>query len=108
MPDVPDDLFAGFGRPPAPTGRGVEPTANLSGRWDGEGAPTEPTATADLPELVAFGEGLAPAAPADLRDTGIDAAVLAVQQWQYRPTLLNGEPVPVITTITVNFSLSSP
>jgi protein TonB len=36
------------------------------------------------------------------------AALDAVQQWQYRPTLLNGEPVPVITTITVNFSLSSP
>ncbi len=36
------------------------------------------------------------------------AALDAVQQWQYRATLLNGEPVPVITTITVNFSLSSP
>ncbi|HEV8485966.1 MAG TPA: TonB family protein [Blastocatellia bacterium] len=36
------------------------------------------------------------------------AALDAVQQWQYRPTLLNGEPVAVITTITVNFSLSSP
>lgn len=33
------------------------------------------------------------------------AAIDAVKQWMYRPTLLNEEPVPVITTITVNFSL---
>jgi TonB family protein len=34
------------------------------------------------------------------------AAVEAVQQWQYTPTLLNGSPVDVIMTVTVNFSLS--
>ena len=34
-----------------------------------------------------------------------DAAVAAVRQWQYTPTLLNGMPVPVIMTVTVNFSL---
>jgi protein TonB len=33
------------------------------------------------------------------------AAVDAVRQWKFTPTLLNGEPVPVIVTITVNFSL---
>jgi protein TonB len=33
------------------------------------------------------------------------AAVDAVQQWLYRPTLLNGEPVEVATTITVTFTL---
>ena len=32
------------------------------------------------------------------------AAIDAVKQWMYRPTLLNGEPVAVVTTITVNFS----
>jgi protein TonB len=32
------------------------------------------------------------------------AALDAVQQWRYRPTLLNGEPVEVITTITVTFT----
>ena len=31
-------------------------------------------------------------------------AVLAVQDWKYRPYLLNGEPTEVDTTITVNFS----
>ena len=30
----------------------------------------------------------------------------AVRQWVYKPMLLNGEPVEVITSITVNFSLS--
>jgi TonB family protein len=34
------------------------------------------------------------------------AAVDAVQQWQFTPTLLNGVPVEVIMTVTVNFSLS--
>ena len=32
-----------------------------------------------------------------------DAAIAAVLQWQYTPTLLNGVPVPVIMTVTVNF-----
>ncbi len=34
------------------------------------------------------------------------AAVDAVRQWRYSPTILNGEPMPVVTTITVNFKLS--
>lgn len=33
------------------------------------------------------------------------AAVDAVMQWRFRPTLLNGVPVPVIMTVTVNFTL---
>jgi TonB family protein len=33
------------------------------------------------------------------------AAIESVRQWQYEPTLLNGVPVPVIMTVTVNFSL---
>jgi TonB family protein len=35
-----------------------------------------------------------------------EAAVDAVRQWVYAPTLLNGVPVPVIMTVTVNFKLS--
>jgi protein TonB len=35
-----------------------------------------------------------------------EAAVTAVKQWVYTPTLLNGVPVPVIMTVTVNFKLS--
>ncbi len=33
------------------------------------------------------------------------AALDAVSQWQYEPTLLNGVAIPVIMTVTVNFSL---
>jgi protein TonB len=33
------------------------------------------------------------------------AAIDAVKQWQFTPTLLNGVPVPVIMTVTVNFTL---
>jgi len=33
------------------------------------------------------------------------AAADAVSQWRYQPTLLNGMPVEVVTTITVNFRL---
>jgi TonB family protein len=33
------------------------------------------------------------------------AALDAVKQWQYMPTLLNGMPVPVIITVTVQFAL---
>jgi TonB family protein len=33
------------------------------------------------------------------------AAVDAVKQWRFTPTILNGAPVPVIMTVTVNFTL---
>jgi protein TonB len=39
--------------------------------------------------------------PAMLRQSAIDA----VSQWEYRPTILNGEPVDIITDIEVNFIL---
>lgn len=35
-----------------------------------------------------------------------EAAKEAVRQWVYSPTLLNGVPVPVIMTVTVNFKLN--
>jgi TonB family protein len=34
-----------------------------------------------------------------------EAAVKAVREWRYQPSLLNGEPVETVTTITVNFEL---
>ncbi|MDP9162260.1 MAG: TonB family protein [Acidobacteriota bacterium] len=34
------------------------------------------------------------------------AAIEAVKQWKYKPYILNGEPVEVETTITVNFTLA--
>lgn len=33
------------------------------------------------------------------------AAITAVEQWKFEPTLLNGAAVPVIMTVTVNFTL---
>ena len=35
----------------------------------------------------------------------VQAALDAVRQWRYKPYLLNGEPVEVETTVTVNFTL---
>ena len=33
------------------------------------------------------------------------AAVDAVRQWRFTPTLLNGEPVSILLTVTVRFTL---
>ena len=37
----------------------------------------------------------------------VEAALSAVRQWKYSPTLVNGEAVPVITTVTVRFSFAA-
>jgi TonB family protein len=37
----------------------------------------------------------------------VTAALNAVEQWRYQPTLLNGEPIEVLTTIQVDFKLSA-
>jgi TonB family protein len=36
----------------------------------------------------------------------MQASIDAVLQWAYKPTLLNGQPVGVTTTVDVNFTLS--
>lgn len=36
----------------------------------------------------------------------VEAAVQAVKQWKYSPTLLNGEPVQVVSTVNINFILN--
>lgn len=36
----------------------------------------------------------------------VASATSAVTQWRYKPTLLNGNPVTVVTTIDVNFTLN--
>jgi protein TonB len=43
---------------------------------------------------------------AEVNQQFVDAAIEAVKEWRYKPTLLNGEPVEVLTTVTVNFTLS--
>jgi TonB family protein len=37
----------------------------------------------------------------------VQAAMDAVKQWTYQPTLLNGNPVTVVTEISVNFTLAN-
>jgi TonB family protein len=37
----------------------------------------------------------------------VTAALEAVEQWRYKPTLLNGEPIEVLTSIQVDFKLSA-
>ena len=37
-----------------------------------------------------------------------DGALQAVRQWRYKPVEVNGEPVQVVTTVTINFSLIRP
>jgi protein TonB len=36
-----------------------------------------------------------------------DAALAAVREWEFTPTYLNGAAVPVIMTVTVNFTLQN-
>ena len=36
----------------------------------------------------------------------IESALLAVSKWRYRPTLVNGEPVEVVSEVAVNFQLT--
>jgi protein TonB len=35
-----------------------------------------------------------------------EAAITAVRQWRFTPTLLNGERVPIVMTVTVGFTLT--
>ncbi len=36
----------------------------------------------------------------------VQAALDGVRQWEYQPTLLNGNPVSVLTMVDINFTLS--
>jgi TonB family protein len=50
--------------------------------------------------------------PEDIRvisspsDDITQSALEAVRQWRYRPTLLNGEPIEVVTNVIVNYTLA--
>ena len=40
---------------------------------------------------------------------GLDeAAIDTVKKWEYEPTLIDGKPVPIIATVTVNFAIQPP
>ena len=59
-------------------------------------------------EVVITAEGL----PRDIRvltspsEELSQSALEAVSQWRYRPTLLNGQPIEVVTEVRVNYSLA--
>jgi outer membrane biosynthesis protein TonB len=40
-----------------------------------------------------------------VRDDLDESAVTAVRQWRWKPFLLNGNPVAVDSTVTINYSL---
>ena len=35
------------------------------------------------------------------------AAINAVRQWEFEPTLLNGQPTAIIMSVTINFKLTN-
>jgi protein TonB len=65
----------------------IQGTVSLEVGIDTEGHVSQVTVLAGPPELV-------------------QSAVDAVRQWVYKPTLLNGEPVVVLTTVDINYTLS--
>jgi protein TonB len=73
--------------PPEAKAQGIEGTVRLLATIDKSGK------VADL--KVLSGDPLLAAAALD-----------AVRQWQYETTLLNGDPVEVMTEIQVNFTLT--
>ena len=57
-------------------------------------------------EIVVDGEGKVAGASILRSIPMLDQAALgAVEQWEYTPTLLNGVPQAILMTVTVNFSL---
>jgi TonB family protein len=63
--------------------------------------------TVHLHGLIGQDGALLGLTPLNNIDRDLTAAALeAVKQWRYKPTLLNGEPVEVLTTIDVEFKLT--
>jgi len=98
--------------PPPPPQRAVRPGGNIR-------PPLKITDVAPIYPPVALAAGIAGvviletviAEDGSVRDVHVlrsiplldAAAVEAVRQWRFTPTLLNGEPVPVVLTVTVEF-----
>lgn len=73
--------------PPEAKAKGIEGTVRLHAIIGRDGTVQQLAAMSGPPELV-------------------PSAMDAVKQWVYKPYLLNGEPVEVETTITVNYALA--
>ena len=81
--------------------RNVQPTYPQSARLARVQGVVTIEATIDPNGKVVEARVLRSVAPLD------QAALDAVRQWEFSSTLLNGVPVPVIMTVTVNFTLES-
>ena len=85
--------------------RPPEKTKNVSPRYPAAAQADRVTGVVILDVLIAPDGSVANAEVIRSVPGLDDAAVEAVRQWEYRPTLLNGVPVPVIMPVTVNFQL---
>jgi TonB family protein len=72
--------------PPEALSAGVQGVVAIEATIDQAGNVTEARVLKSVPELD-------------------DAALEAVRQWKYTPTLMNGTAVPVIMTVTISFTL---
>jgi TonB family protein len=74
--------------PEAAKGAGVQGTVNMEVTISKDGVPTEVRVLSSPSD--------------DLSESAIEA----VRQWRYRPALLNGEPVGIVTDVIVNYTLT--
>ena len=74
--------------PPAAKAAGIEGVVILDATIDPTGAVRDIKVLRSVPELD-------------------QAAIDAVEQWRWEPTLVDGEPVSILMTVTVNFTLRS-
>ena len=72
--------------PPAAQSAGIQGVVIIEATVDAAGRVSDARVLRSIPELD-------------------EAALAAVRQWEFTPTLLNGVAVPVIMTVTVNFTL---
>lgn len=86
---------------PAKLIRHVAPVFPQSARDQGIQGSVTFEAIIDKAGFILNTQLVSPYAPPDF----VQAALDAIKQWQYTPTLLNGEPVDALTEITVNFAL---
>ena len=102
------DRSAGSSGEPFRIGDGIQPPARIGGP-----APVYPPEAreARVQGVVIVEATISPTGevsdvevlrPVPLLD---EAAVAAVRQWRYEPTLVGGEPVAIVMTVTVNFML---
>lgn len=97
----PERIRVGGNVQPANLMRQVKPAYPISARDQG----IEGTVLLDA-VIGTNGDVLSLVVVNKLADPDLAAAALrAVQQWHYQPTLLNGVPVEVVTTIAMNFTL---